>query len=74
MPTQPDPNDTQGLYQPGWDGTDLNDTTLTQDGKLIASGDDYGCVRLHNDMAIQHQHHHQIHSIMINKIKIIRIH
>ena len=29
-------------------GTDLNDATLTSDGKLIASGDDYGQVRLHN--------------------------
>ena len=44
--------DTQGLYQKGWDGTDLNDATLTSDGKLIASGDDYGCVRLHNYPAI----------------------
>merc|ERR1712087_902362 len=44
--------DTQGLYQKGWDGTDLNDATLTSDGKLIASGDDYGCVRLHNYPAV----------------------
>jgi len=44
--------DTQGLYQPGWDGTDLNDATVTADDKLIASGDDYGCVRLHNYPAI----------------------
>jgi len=65
MATQPDPDnvkwaddpliagwDTQGLYQKGWDGTDLNDATLTNDGKLIASGDDYGCVRLHNYPAV----------------------
>eukprot|EP00487_Bulimina_marginata_P000295 TRINITY_DN10543_c0_g1_i2.p1 TRINITY_DN10543_c0_g1~~TRINITY_DN10543_c0_g1_i2.p1 ORF type:complete len:275 (+),score=60.77 TRINITY_DN10543_c0_g1_i2:491-1315(+) len=44
--------DTQGLYQSGWDGTDLNDATVTSDDKLIASGDDYGCVRLHNYPAI----------------------
>lgn len=44
--------DTQGLYQPGWDGTDLNDATVTSDNKLIASGDDYGCVRLHNYPAV----------------------
>eukprot|EP01084_Bolivina_argentea_P273583 466066_1 len=44
--------DTQGLYQSGWDGTDLNDATVTSDNKLIASGDDYGCVRLHNYPAV----------------------
>jgi len=44
--------DTQGLYQAGWDGTDLNDATVTSDNRLIASGDDYGCVRLHNYPAI----------------------
>jgi WD40 repeat protein len=64
-PTEPDPDsikwaddaliagwDTQGLYQKGWDGTDLNDATVTSDGKLIVSGDDYGTVRLHNYPAI----------------------
>jgi len=40
--------DVEGLYQKGWDGTDLNDATLTSDSKLIATGDDYGKVRLHN--------------------------
>ena len=40
--------DVEGLYQKGWDGTDLNDASLTQDCKLIAAGDDYGKVRLHN--------------------------
>jgi len=44
--------DVQGLYQKGWDGTDLNDATLTSDGKLIISGDDYGTVRLHNYPAV----------------------
>lgn len=64
-PHQPDPDlvkwhddpliagwDTQGLYQHGWDGTDLNDAAVTNDGRLIVSGDDYGCVRLHNYPAI----------------------
>eukprot|EP01083_Nonionella_stella_P262735 893129_1 len=40
--------DVEGLYQKGWDGTDLNDATLTSDEKLVATGDDYGKVRLHN--------------------------
>ena len=40
--------DVEGLYQKGWDGTDLNDATLTSDGRLVATGDDYGNVRLHN--------------------------
>mmetsp|Transcript_49849 Transcript_49849/g.61212 ORF Transcript_49849/g.61212 Transcript_49849/m.61212 type:complete len:293 (-) Transcript_49849:425-1303(-) len=44
--------DVQGLYQPGFDGTDLNDATLTSDGKFIISGDDYGTIRLHNYPAI----------------------
>lgn len=44
--------DVQGLYQAEWDGTDLNDATLTSDKKLIMTGDDYGCVRLHNYPAI----------------------
>eukprot|EP00486_Rosalina_sp_Unknown_P002333 CAMPEP_0201576290 /NCGR_PEP_ID=MMETSP0190_2-20130828/22024_1 /ASSEMBLY_ACC=CAM_ASM_000263 /TAXON_ID=37353 /ORGANISM="Rosalina sp." /LENGTH=798 /DNA_ID=CAMNT_0048006991 /DNA_START=145 /DNA_END=2541 /DNA_ORIENTATION=+ len=44
--------DTQGLYQKGWDGTDLNDATVTSDNKFIASGDDYGNVRLHSYPAI----------------------
>ena len=39
--------DTEGLYQQGWDGTDLNDATLTSDRKFVCSGDDFGCVRLH---------------------------
>jgi len=44
--------DTMGLYQHEWDGTDLNDAAVTSDKKLIVSGDDYGCVRLHNYPAI----------------------
>jgi len=44
--------DVEGLYQEGWDGTDLNDASISPDGKYIASGDDFGCVRLHNYPAI----------------------
>jgi len=44
--------DVRGLYQKGWDGTDLNATTLTSDSALIASGDDFGTVRLHNYPAV----------------------
>jgi WD40 repeat protein len=44
--------DVEGLYQQGWDGTDLNDATVTSDRTLIVSGDDYGTVRLHNYPAI----------------------
>jgi len=45
--------DCQGLYQPGFDGTDLNDATLTSDKRLIISGDDYGTIRLHNYPAVE---------------------
>ncbi|ETO12300.1 HELP domain containing protein, partial [Reticulomyxa filosa] len=45
--------DVQGLYQRGWDGTDLNSVAVTSDRSLIASGDDFGTVRLHNYPAIQ---------------------
>jgi WD40 repeat protein len=44
--------DVQGLYQKGWDGTDLNDCAVTSDNTLIASGDDFGTVRLHNYPAV----------------------
>ncbi|ETO33629.1 hypothetical protein RFI_03471 [Reticulomyxa filosa] len=44
--------DVQGLYQKGWDGTDLNDCAVTSDASLVASGDDFGTVRLHNYPAI----------------------
>jgi len=70
-PTQPNPNakdfipwaddpliagwNTQGLYQKGWDGTDLNDATVTSDNKYIVSGDDYGNIRLHNFPAISNE-------------------
>jgi len=45
--------DVEGLYQPGWDGTDLNDASVSPDGRFIASGDDFGCVRLHKYPAIK---------------------
>merc|ERR1711964_24822 len=40
--------DVQGCYQKEWDGTDLNDVSLSADGNLIAAGDDFGIVRLTN--------------------------
>jgi len=50
--------DVQGMYQRGWDGTDLNATCLTSDRKLVASGDDFGTVRLHNYPAIETDAHY----------------
>jgi WD40 repeat protein len=46
--------DVQGLYQTqeGWDGTDLNDASLSPDKQYIVSGDDYGYLRLHRYPAI----------------------
>jgi len=49
--------DVQGLYQPGFDGTDLNEATLTRDRRFVISGDDYGTVRLHNYPAIDPENH-----------------
>lgn len=55
--------DVQGLYQADWDGTDLNDATVSNNGALIATGDDYGWVRLHNypsisnEVSVQYQAH-----------------
>jgi len=49
--------DCQGLYQPGFDGTDLNDASLTRDRRLIMSGDDYGTVRVHNYPAVDPANH-----------------
>merc|ERR1719499_550398 len=45
--------DVQGCYMPEWDGTDLNDVTVSKDGKSLISGDDFGLVRIHNYPAIQ---------------------
>jgi len=44
--------DVQGCYQTEWDGTDLNDITLTEDNQILACGDDFGCVRLFNYPAV----------------------
>lgn len=80
--TIPDPDDTkwvgdpliagwdvQGLYQPEWDGTDLNDCAVTGSGAnaLVASGDDYGWVRLHNYPAVNRESHkkYQAHSAFV---------
>jgi len=38
--------DVEGCYQAEWDGTDLNDVTLSDDGVFLAAGDDFGMVRL----------------------------
>jgi len=48
----------QGLYQKGWDGTDLNECSVTHDHALIASGDDFGTVRLHNYPAVDTEGFH----------------
>jgi len=47
--------DTCGLYQAEWDGTDLNDCTLSRDKKYVVSGDDYGFIRVHNYPAINRE-------------------
>jgi len=39
--------DVEGCYQAEWDGTDLNDVTLSDDGIFLAAGDDFGLVRLY---------------------------
>lgn len=59
--------DVEGLFQRDWDGTDLNDACLHNDGKLIASGDDYGWVRLHNYPAIDKEANkrYQAHSAFV---------
>jgi len=58
-PHQPDPDDiewagdplvagwdVQGCYQAEWDGTDLNDVTLSGDERFLVAGDDFGFVRM----------------------------
>lgn len=57
--------DVQGLYQADWDGTDLNDACVSNN--LVASGDDYGWVRLHNYPAINRDMHkkYQAHSAFV---------
>jgi len=67
--------DVQGLYQAGWDGTDLNDASITPDGRFIASGDDFGCVRLHKYPAVNPKAHHLYHghSSFVVGIEFLRI-
>lgn len=59
--------DVQGLYQADWDGTDLNDATVANNKKLIATGDDYGWVRLHNYPCITNEvcKQYQAHSAFV---------
>jgi len=66
--------DVEGLYQKGFDGTDLNDCTLTSDGKLIISGDDYGTVRLHNYPAIDPETHLSFtgHAEFVQGVELLR--
>merc|ERR1719436_1183761 len=47
--------DVQGCYQQEWDGTDLNDITLTEDNQIIATGDDFGFVRLFKYPAVSNK-------------------
>jgi len=47
--------DVEGCYQPEWDGTDLNDVTLSDDGVFLAAGDDFGLVRLFKYPAVSNK-------------------
>jgi len=48
----------EGCYQQEWDGTDLNDVTLSNDNKFCFTGDDFGLVRVHNYPAISNDPAH----------------
>jgi len=67
-PHQPDPDDivwagdplvagwdVQGCYQDEWDGTDLNDVTLSGDGQFLVAGDDFGFVRMYKYPAVSNK-------------------
>jgi WD40 repeat protein len=67
-PHQPDPDDVkwagdplvagwdvQGCYQAEWDGTDLNDVTLSGDGHFLVAGDDFGMVRMYKYPAVSNK-------------------
>jgi len=67
-PHQPDPDevkwagdplvagwDVQGCYQAEWDGTDLNDVTLSGDGQFLVAGDDFGMVRMYKYPAVSNK-------------------
>jgi len=47
--------DVVGCYQPEWDGTDLNDVSLSEDGIFLAAGDDFGLVRLFKYPAVSNK-------------------
>jgi len=47
--------DVEGCYQAEWDGTDLNDVTLSDDGIFLAAGDDFGAVRLYKYPAVSNK-------------------
>jgi len=47
--------DVEGCYQAEWDGTDLNDVTLSDDGVFLAAGDDFGAVRLFKYPAVSNK-------------------
>jgi WD40 repeat protein len=47
--------DVEGCYQAEWDGTDLNDVTLSEDGQFLAAGDDFGVVRLFKYPAVSNK-------------------
>jgi len=47
--------DVEGCYQPEWDGTDLNDVSLSDDGIFLAAGDDFGLVRLYKYPAVSNK-------------------
>merc|ERR1719495_636519 len=51
--------DVMGCYQnqQGWDGTDLNYVAMSHDKKLVAGGDDFGTVRIHNYPALDETAH-----------------
>jgi len=66
--------DVQGLYQPGFDGTDLNDASITSDRRLVMSGDDYGTVRVHNYPAIDPTNHlaYGGHAEFVQSVQMLR--
>jgi len=47
--------DVEGCYQAEWDGTDLNDVSLSDDGIFLAAGDDFGMVRLFKYPAVSNK-------------------
>lgn len=45
--------ETIGIWPEGADGTDVNNCTRSSDGKLLATGDDFGKVKLFSHPACQ---------------------